>query len=101
MSKNAYPMPTTIQSAGIEQHMRRQQDCEAEHRGEHLGSENAPFSTMGPSSDWHREWHLREEYHRQEGMVQGKSTYEQGSVFAPGPRKQEDPPIEDMPHKSA
>jgi hypothetical protein len=56
----------------------------------------------GPlDDDWRRSYHVREEYQRQEGECQGKSTYTQGTVFAPGPRKQEDPPIEDMPHKSA
>lgn len=101
MSKNAFPMPQTIQSAGIEQHLKRQEECDDMRRGEHLGSENAPFGAMGPSSDWHREWHLREEYQRQEGDVQGRSTYTQGTVFAPGPRRIEDPPIEAKDQKGS
>jgi hypothetical protein len=94
MPKNPFPMPQTIQSAGIEAHMKRQDECDADHRGEHLPSGESPLA-YSPDLDWHRNYHIREEYRRQEGEVQGKSTYAQGTVFAPGRARPMDPPKED------
>jgi hypothetical protein len=94
MANKPYPVSQTIQSAGIEQGLKRREECDAEYRGDHLGAENAPFGAISPNSDWQREYHTRCEFERQYGEIQGKSTYTEGTMFIGRPRRM-DPPLED------
>ena len=86
MASKPFPMPQTLQSAGIEQHLKREAECDASRRGENLGGPNGIFGPAEIDRNWEHDYLIRSEYNRQEGEVQGKSTYTQGTVFAIGGR---------------
>jgi hypothetical protein len=82
MANKPEQVPETVIAAGVTEHFRQQERCEAEHRGDRIGGGDVP--SMIGDENWYQHYHDREEFDRQYGALQGKSTYERGTVFAAG-----------------